>query len=324
MKKFYSRFLKGVNVLFIIWFVAFMLNTFFLSIYKVPTKSMLPNVVPGDYIFVDKFGYGEEKKMFGRVFSCPKLRDLNRGDIIAFHFPEGDTVFQDYPLLNYYEFQENDSTIPNEYYCLNVREKIFLPIKDRIVYVKRCIGMPGEVLQIVNGEILINNNPKVENYKLMNVYKNCSNSKLENQKWDSSYTYSESSACRSVISTWNFREDVSYKMTSFFPRKLGEEFNWDAKNYGPVKIPRKGTVIKLDTSNIAFYSRLISTYEGNDLQITETNIYINNKLTDIYVPTQNYYFMLGDNRGGSIDSRNWGFVPEDHIVGKVFCTSGLL
>ena len=99
-----------------------------------------------------------------------------------------------------------------------------------------------------------------------------------------------------------------------FPYNI--HYKWNVDNYGSIKIPQKGDTIKIDSLNLCLYERIISAYEGNTIEIKNDSIFINSEYAQHYVIKQNYYFMMGDNRHNSQDSRHWGFVPEDHVIGK--------
>lgn len=323
---------KFFYVVFYISILAWCIFTFFISRYKIPSHSMAPNLIVGDWICVDKIGFGSSKQMFGKTYSLPKFRDIKRGDVVVFHFPEGDTVFYNRPELNYYEMLERKKIDNNGF--VNYDEKCFLPVYNRPVYVKRCLGLPGEIIQIVHGVVEINGDSIIENYNLKRLcrvyYRDKRASKMgrgsSNYCWEAGEGKSDFSLTDKEKKVFETRAEIdSVKIRDrqrasiyYFPKELDEKMNWGAINFGPIYIPKKGTELMLDEINIAFYRRLIETYEGNHLEILQNRIYINGLETNSYIPKQNYYFMMGDNRGLSIDSRNWGFVPEDHLIGRVF------
>ncbi|MDR0207178.1 MAG: signal peptidase I [Bacteroidales bacterium] len=211
------------------------------------------------------------------------------------------------------------------------------PVDKREFFVKRAIGLPGDKFEIINTQIYIDDEPMQNPLRIQYIY--CVtdtngigiNSKKrkalninEDDMWKISSTttdYSLNNAQKEKIEKMGFIveknvEKIGEQDLSIFPHD--SRYNWNKDNFGPITIPQKGATVELNDSTIVLYEKIIRNYELHDLQIINGQILIDNKPTTEYTFAQNYYFMMGDNRHNSSDSRVWGFVPEDHVSGKVW------
>jgi signal peptidase I len=341
--------------------VAFLLTMsfkiLFIEAYKIPTPSMEKTLLVGDYLFVSKIGYGP--KLPNTPVSIPFLPNMlpngrrsysmrkelpykrlkgfskvKHNDIIVFNFPEGDTIVTQYPGQNYY-------SLVRQYgrdYILSRFEIIYHPVDKRDNYIKRCIGLPGDTIQINDGQVFINGAPNEKfptqqfNYYLRTYGDRLSDDilkkvgiKVEEMSYNpnnSLYIMSLSikdaeflSGLPEVKSIQPYVEPIiSFKQTEVYPH--ANQIHWTVDEFGPLLIPYKGMRIELTERNLLLYDRLIRVYEKNNLKIIDNKVYLNGKIAGFYTFDMNYYFVLGDNRHNSADSRFWGLVPEDHLVGK--------
>ena len=368
---------------------ATIVHNYFIQPYIIPTGSLEKSLLIGDFLFVSKFHYGARvpmtavsvpmvhdtipllkvrsylKKPQLPYFRLPALKRIKRNDIVVFSWP-ADTVRQFF-----------------------VKEKrVDKPIDKKSNYVKRCVGIPGDTLEIIDGFVHTNGQKnsyssrtkiqfshsayakkgvsskkllskgfesfyrkyKIENitetsYRQLLPYilrtsgnstdnffvftdaKGLPNklvrklglrvSELLETKKDMTLTLKEAVVLRALPGIDSVTQRITKNKVpneSFFPNRL--PFDWNEDNFGPLLIPRKGMTVKLDRTNLPLYKKIITDYELNELEITPTEILINRKSTSNYTFQKDYYWMMGDNRHRSEDSRFWGFVPDDHIVGK--------
>jgi signal peptidase I len=273
------------------------IRIFFFQVYKVPSDSMNNTFKDGDYIFVNKLAYGP------RIPITP----------LSVHFGNK-KYFLDWLSIPYLRLPGYSEILLNDILVFNLPSEIAVPVDERKEYVKRCIGLPGDTIVIKQGDIYINHT-LIPALKEQIVW-------YELQKKDSSITeHFISLSIHDSISKDSHTVSLKKKnilaeiySPNFFPN--APQVRWNPDNIGPLYIPEKGKTIDLNKNNILLYQKIMEQLEHNTLTFKNDSVFVNGQFASSYTFKMNYYFVLGDNRYNSVDSRFWGFLPEDHIIGK--------
>jgi signal peptidase I len=339
---------------------ASIIRIFMIEAYTIPTSSMEKSLLVGDFLFVSKLSYGPKlpntplafpfvhhtmpltqyTKSYVEWIKWPFYRfpgttTIKHGDVVVFNYPDGDTVSLKVQNDSYYRLvrEYGRERVWNDKF--NFGDIVSRPVDKRENYIKRCIGLPGDTIQIIDEVVHINGKaldfPELSQFKYqVKTDGNPINKRVINklditeevqmtESGDQVLTLTNSSAAElkklpNVLSVEKIIQPKGYWLPDIFP--YDSAYAWNVDNFGPLYIPKAGATVQLSLANLPLYRRIINAYELNELSVKDGKIFINGKETTIYTFKMDYYWMMGDNRHNSADSRFWGFVPYDHIVGK--------
>ncbi len=358
---------EWIESIFFAVFAAAFIRMFLIEAYVIPTPSMEGSLLVGDFLFVSKSSYGIRTPMTVAMFPLlhnrlpfinkesylkkpslpynrlPAIRDIKNNDPIVFNWPVGDSVYITNRSYTVNQLRLNPGlTQNNSQLRKQVKNKDYVvrPLDKKDHYIKRCVAIPGDSLQIINKQVYINGkaaeNPSGIQYgysvqfsrntnmnrifKKLNIYeKDLFSAPASNNTVGLHLSEEMIEEIKKLDPSATFKiAEIQPKNGSRrdFPHDPKNYPGWTVDNYGPIWIPKKGVTIDIDMNNISLYKRIISSYEHNDLEIKNGSIIINGQAARQYTFKQDYYWAMGDNRHNSEDSRSWGFVPHDHIVGK--------
>lgn len=313
-----------IRALFFALITVMVIKAFFFEVFTIPSSSMEKTLLPGDLILVNKLSYGARLPITLLTFPLSHQ-----------HLPwfEQIKAYSDFIQLPYYRFF-SDTIQRNDVIVFNYPFETDYPVDHRSYYIKRCIGLPGDTLKIDNKRVFINDQELALPHDAQFNYKVITNKPITNDTllnyniteggldglenhWELTMTdtaYYQLKSKDFIQSIKKIEVEPNVYADYIFP--YHPTYLWNIDYFGEVVIPKKGATVTLDQNNIFLYRRIIEIYEENSFEETKNGFIINEELVTTYQFKMNYYFMMGDNRHNSADSRFWGFLPENHIVGK--------
>ena len=307
--------------------VLLLIKAFLLDFYIVPSSSMESSILKGDFIIGSKLHYGPRLPMtpLSIPFAHQQLSTRSKSYSTAFSF-------------GYYRIPGFGTIDRFDPMIFNFPEETEHPIDQRTFYVKRVIGLPGDTIATINKVVYINNQilpaPIEVQYNYILYTKGSFNEhtfeqlgirQFEKNLEHNFYQITTTTENFMYLKTRDYVKSIKRINTPRFKKNeqtfpLEGDHKWNPDNFGPIVIPAHGLTVTLTKENYYLYEKVIGEYENQKIAIFDGEIYINGLQTDSYTFQLDYYYTMGDNRDNSNDSRFWGFVPENHVVGKAIST----